>query len=148
MLPFWCNAQAVFQTFSSVGGSVVTTSGLRVSQSVGQASVIGTVTQARHAVKQGLLNPFSAEIKTPAEVVVTSLEVFPNPFNEALHFKASASGQFLISIYDASGRVVYKQETQLEPFIYTLPLSHLPSGSYLIQLQSQELSLFFKRIKS
>lgn len=148
MLPFWCHAQAVFQTFSSVGGSVVTTSGLRVSQSVGQASVIGTVTQARHSVKQGLLNPFSAEIKTPAEVVATSLEVFPNPFNEALHFKASASGQFLISIFDASGRVVYKQETQLEPFIYTLPLSHLPSGSYLIQLQSQELSLFFKRIKS
>lgn len=148
MLPLWCNAQSVFQTISSAGHSVVTNSGIKVSQSIGQASVIGTVTQARYAVKQGLLNPLSAVVKTPAKVVATSLQVYPNPFNEALHFKASASGQFLISIFDASGRLVYKQETQLEPFIYTLPLSNLPSGSYTIQLQSHDLNLFFKRIKS
>lgn len=148
MLPFWSHAQAVFQTFSSVGSSVVTTSGLSVSQSVGQASVIGRITQAKHTVKQGFLTPLVAVVEDPVEVAAANVQVFPNPFNEALHFKASASGQFLISIYDASGRVVYKQETQLEPFIYTLPLSNLPSGSYLIQLQSQELNLFFKRIKS
>jgi hypothetical protein len=71
------------------------------------------------------------------------LEVYPNPFNgsAALRYGVESPGRLALNVYSGMGQLVYSRDLGwLNPGIFntTLPLTHLPSGMYVVQLGSRE----------
>ncbi len=110
----------------------------KVSQSIGQTSVIGTYANKGYYLRQGYQQP-SGKIK----VVKTSednnlfVKVFPNPFEEKVEiaFSETTEQAITVSVYDIGGKRIYFKEF-LPSHRLALDLKHLPSGSYVLSALS------------
>ncbi len=62
------------------------------------------------------------------------VSVAPNPFEDQLTIRGTASGQMRVSVSDAQGRVVYAAGIQQTDGFASIELSTLPSGLYYISV--------------
>jgi hypothetical protein len=83
-----------------------------------------------------------------------SIQVLPNPFFDALYItfktKVDNDNHFKIAIYNNVGQLV-KIENVYQNLFYTgykLVLSNIPSGVYLLQINSSKVNEVFKIIKN
>lgn len=121
----------------------------KVSQSIGQSSVIGTHSSNGYYLRQGFQQPHK-RIKIIKNTVANSLKalVYPNPFKEsiAIQFNENLSNAVNVAIYDVTGKQVYakifKPSNRIE-----LQLKDLASGSYLLKAISNGKLLNSKLIK-
>ena len=148
-----CNAQAQYlnrQMFSSQGKSVLLKNGTFVSQSIGQQSVFGSLSNSAFSVQQGFQQ--SAESKF---IKVISLETittvfYPNPIVDNVNFKFSAEikGMVKISILTVAGRQAYRGEQLVFGNIMTIgSLGYLPAGVYVVYLAAINYRYTAKIIK-
>ena len=75
------------------------------------------------------------------------ISVYPNPAHGLLRLKWESEKEMTaqIQIFDLTGRLVLKQELQSGE--NSMPLGHLPKGSYLIVVRDEEgRALYRKRI--
>ena len=69
------------------------------------------------------------------------LRFYPNPANDVLRVDIPEDGQYRISIFDYHGKSVYTNELFIPGrSIYELDVSTLPSGVYIFDLRSDNLS--------
>lgn len=71
-----------------------------------------------------------------------ALEVFPNPANNYLNLfiQPIASNNFTLSLVDGTGRTVFTQ-TNIQPTIlYSLNVSAVPAGMYMLHLKNNDLT--------
>lgn len=69
------------------------------------------------------------------------LRFYPNPANDVLRVDIPEDGQYRISIFDYHGKSVYTNELFIPgKSIYELDVSTLPSGVYIFDLRSDNLS--------
>ncbi len=69
-------------------------------------------------------------IPDPLRETVT-FTAFPNPVFEKLHLEARNTGTYVVAIRAIDGRLIYKK--QITDPLYTIHLSHLPGGIYLVR---------------
>lgn len=128
---------------------VVTANGTyKVSQSIGQSSVIGTHTKNGYYLRQGYQQP-SANVKAFKEHnYQLEAKVYPNPFvNEIeIEFSTKISKDIAVSIFDVNGRTIYSQiflpSQELE-----LQINDVANGTYFLKVVSGEHHFNTKLIK-
>lgn len=67
---------------------------------------------------------------------VVEAKTFPNPANTEINITSDLRGNAVITVYDATGRVVMKTNATLSNATYTQNVEKLESGSYIIQIQT------------
>jgi plastocyanin len=76
---------------------------------------------------------------------------YPNPFNSStnLHFTVFESGTAVLSLYDATGRMVFsplRRSVRPGDYVFPLDLSSFPSGTYFIGFSLDQRSAVRKMI--
>ena len=145
------NAQELYkQTILSQGATSNLESGLIISQSIGQESVIGNFSNDNVKIIQGFQQPFWARlISNSSSLIPIEITHFPNPITDNLNlsFYNYDMGELVLSIYDYSGRILMKRNISVESGKSIVDLTILPSGSFLMGLQNDKINYYIKIIK-
>lgn len=83
-----------------------------------------------------------------------SIQVLPNPFVDAVYIKFKTkidkTNHFKISVFNNMGQLVKTENVNQDLFYtgYKVALSNIPSGIYLIQINSSKVNEVFKIFKN
>ncbi|MEZ5017088.1 MAG: T9SS type A sorting domain-containing protein [Flavipsychrobacter sp.] len=89
----------------------------------------------------------------PTNIITTSattpkIQLIPNPaHNEVKVSFDNVEGTALVKLTNITGQVVYLQEVNAASGSLTIPLTNMPSGMYIVELQSQNARFTEKLIK-
>ncbi|WP_213520432.1 T9SS type A sorting domain-containing protein [Nonlabens sp.] len=133
------------QMISSQGASVVTTSGIRVMQTIGQQSTTGS-SSGDLIVQQGYQQSFWKILLSQNEINTNAIKLYPNPASEYLyvHFGELTQLPLQLTLFDLNGRLVYSESLQIENFQISIDVSDLDTGMYLVQLKGSKLNYYSK----
>lgn len=130
-------------------GSSNTTGGIKVSQTIGQQSVIGNFSTSDALVGQGFQqsNLFKT-IKAP--VVTVSTTTYPNPFIDQINFEFSSvvSGPIKFALYDIMGRLITTQEKAAVGNKLTINELSLAQGEYFVKLSAKNYNYSTNLLKT
>jgi len=119
-----------------------------ISQSVGQYSVIGTLINGKHAIRQGFQQPpISVEVILDSNSDLNA-SVFPNPVDTfiTVQFSEELKLPINIVIYDIVGKVILN--TSKKPTdSFNLDMALYSSGIYLLNLSSGNRKFSARLIK-
>ena len=138
------------QMFGSQGKSIVLRNGIFVSQSIGQQSLYGSLSNKSVIVQQGFQQSAKSNFYKVFPFAVLSTIIYPNPVTDVVNFKFSSevTGFIKISILSAAGRQVYSGEKYVMGTILTIEsLGYLPAGVYVVYLSSLNYKYTGKIIK-
>jgi len=135
----------------SIGGSSKTQTSngklFSVQQSIGQSSVIDSYKAKGYVLRQGFLQPFngSSNSKTNQDLQAT---VSPNPFSENIivSFSEAILDDLYVTLYDMFGQTVFNKQYQATQEL-NLDFAYLPSGLYIIKINTSRKHLTAKLIK-
>jgi hypothetical protein len=141
-----CGQNMHHQMISAQGKSSVTRSGIMVHHTVGQLSVTGNF-KGNFSVQQGYQQSLWSNYLSSSEKV--TLTTFPNPFTEFVYFnlKSMPSSAVIIQIFDINGKQVYQKEQFITNNQFTLKLSKISIGTYLVKLNGEQFKYYTKIIK-
>jgi hypothetical protein len=141
-----CGQNMHHQMISAQGKSSVTRSGIMVHHTVGQLSVTGNF-KGNFSVQQGYQQSLWSNYLSSSEKV--TLTTFPNPFTEFVYFnlKSMPSSTVTIQIFDINGKQVYQKEQFITNNQFTLKLSKISIGTYLVKLNGEQFKYYTKIIK-
>lgn len=129
---------------------VVTSQGTyKISQSVGQASVIGTHSANGYILRQGYQQP-ATKIKATNKDADYNLvaKVYPNPFSQKLTitFNVLMQKNFSVLMYDVSGKIIYQKDFAPDLSV-EIQLQDIESGTYFLKVASDTKIFNTKLIK-
>jgi hypothetical protein len=130
-------------------GTSTTAGGFKVSQTIGQLSVIGNYRGSDVIVGQGFQQ--SRNMKTvKAPVITVTTTTYPNPFVDQINFEFSSviSGPIKFSLYDVMGRLVAYQEKTATDTILTINELSLSEGEYFVKLSAKNYNYSTNLLKS
>ena len=109
----------------------------KVSQSIGQSSVIGTYSHNGYVLRQGYQQPISEKRVIRELNSKLDAKVYPNPFNQyiTISFSDSVSEAIEVSIFNVEGRAILNKE-------------FLPSQKVEIQIQDIASGVYFLKVTS
>ncbi len=135
---------------SSGSSNVVETSNgvYKISQSVGQSSVIGTHTNNGYYLRQGYQQPLGQSIDLRNFDVDLNAIVFPNPFEKSftIKFRTSIKDDIAISMYDLNGRIIHSQTSHPTQRVDVL-INTISSGTYFLKVTTGTKRFSTKLIK-
>lgn len=134
------------QTIASQGGTFETASKVLVSQSVGQASVIGGFGSRNAQVIQGYQQPNWDNLILQSPVPL-SITISPNPFANQVMISFDTESEMNINLFDITGRLVYDTKLSFQPPYQYLDLNGLAVGPYLVVIGTRGTKYFTKLIK-
>ena len=130
--------------------TIATSNGhFNVSQSIGQAGVIGTYHQDGYTLLQGYQQPLLSIHKfQTTDVHQLKAVVYPNPFNESINieFKEPIEGMVYVTVADMIGKTLFNQEYPSAPLL-RLPLNTIPEGLYVVKVEADNRYLIVKQVK-
>ena len=108
-----------------------------ISQSVGQASVIGTSSVNGHTIRQGFQQPPHHLITGKPLAENLTVSVYPNPFSQTVKiaFTNEINEKISVVMFDVNGRVILTKSYKPSQLI-TLQMQNIASGSYIISVSS------------
>jgi hypothetical protein len=119
-----------------------------VSQSVGQASVIGTTTKNGYTLRQGYQQPPESFKKGAINNTALNTKVYPNPFKEliTIAFREAIHTDVQVSLFDVSGRRLYMETFKAAQ---GLQISLFPdsNGIYFLNISANQKKFSTKLIK-
>lgn len=142
----------IIRSNAGVGGSsktFQTSKGTyKVSQSIGQSSVIGTSGNNGYYLRQGFQQPHKRIKVTKSAYSSLKAIVYPNPFdyNIQMLFSESISKDISVEIYDVLGKLVYSKSFSPSKKI-RINLENLSTGSYALKAFSNGKLFNSKLIK-
>ena len=122
---------------------------LKVSQTIGQLSVIGNYRGTDLIVGQGFQQSHLMKtIKSPVITVVTT--TYPNPFIDHINFEFSSviSGPIKFSLYDVMGRLVASEEKRATDTLLTISELSLAEGQYFVKLSAKNYNYSTNLLKT
>lgn len=140
-------AQLHHQMISSQGSTSMTNSGIIVTQTVGQQSVNGNYDNQYFKIGQGFQQANWSRIILEQTMPEFEVSLYPNPFNNIVNIQHNSDEDININVFDPAGRLVFKSLINVTSPKQSINLEQLPSGVYLIHLQSNHLKYFTKLIK-
>lgn len=130
-------------------GKSTSAGGLKISQTVGQQSVIGNYRGSEVIVGQGFQQSRTMKtVKAPLVTIVTT--AYPNPFSDRINFEFSSvvSGLIKFSLYDIMGRLVAFQEKTATGKILTIDELSIAEGEYFVKLTAKNYNYSTNLLKS
>ena len=149
MFPFLLISQELHhEMISSQGKSVELDSGIYVTQTIGQHS-IASYSIDNLTVQQGYQQSFWSSLINTNEEFSTEINFYPNPTIDIVNFNFSnlESSDLNVLVFDYAGRVLITTKINIENYKTKVDLSSLPSGSYLIYLNTNKFNYHTKIIK-
>ena len=136
------------EVISSQGESVELDSGVYVTQTIGQHSV-ASYSIDNLTVQQGYQQSFWNSLINSNEEFNVDINFYPNPTIDYVNFNFSnlESSDLNVLVFDYAGRVLITTKIDIENYKTKLDLSNLPSGSYLIYLNTNKFNYHTKIIK-
>jgi len=136
------------EIISSQGKNVQLDSGVYVTQTIGQHS-IASYSMDNLTVQQGYQQSFWNSLINSNEEFNTEITFYPNPTIDYVNFNFSnlESSDLNVLVFDYAGRVLITTKIDIENYKTKLDLSSLPSGSYLIYLNTNKFNYHTKIIK-
>ena len=136
------------ETISSIGKNVELDSGIYVTQTIGQHS-IASYSINNLTVQQGYQQSFWNSLINSNEEFDMEITFYPNPTIDYVNFNFSnlESSDLNVLVFDYAGRVLITTKIDIENYKTKLDLSSLPSGSYLIYLNTNKFNYHTKIIK-
>ncbi|WP_370000459.1 T9SS type A sorting domain-containing protein [Winogradskyella sp.] len=129
--------------------TVETSNGVyKISQSIGQASVIGTFYNNGYYLRQGYQQPSSTIKSIRKNDFELRAKVYPNPFSQTLFisFSDEIINDISISIFDVEARTIYTQEFLPSQRI-KIQIQNISSGNYFLKVASGSKQFNTKLIK-
>lgn len=142
-------SQTLHHQMLSSQGTSTTVGDLKVSQTIGQQSVIGNYRGTEVLVGQGFQQSrLMKTVKAPIIKVVTT--TYPNPFIDHINFEFSSlvSGPIKFALYDIMGRLVAYQEKSATDTILTISELSLAEGEYFVKLSAKNYNYSTNLLKS
>ncbi|MDB4134858.1 T9SS type A sorting domain-containing protein [Flavobacteriaceae bacterium] len=136
------------EVISSQGESVQLDSGVYVTQTIGQHS-IASYSMDNLTVQQGYQQSFWNSLINSNEEFNMDITFYPNPTIDFVNFNFSnlESSDLNVLVFDYAGRVLITTKIDIDNYKTKLDLSSLPSGSYLIYLNTNKFNYHTKIIK-
>ena len=136
------------EIISSQGKNVELDSGIYVTQTIGQHS-IASYSMDNLTVQQGYQQSFWNSLINNNEEYSMDITFYPNPTIDYVNFNFSnlESSDLNVLVFDYAGRVLITSKIDIENYKTKLDLSSLPSGSYLIYLNTNKFNYHTKIIK-
>ena len=136
------------EIISSQGKNVQLDSGVYVTQTIGQHS-IASYSMDNLTVQQGYQQSFWNSLINSNEEFNTEITFYPNPTIDYVNFNFSnlEYSDLNVLVFDYAGRVLITTKIDIENYKTKLDLSSLPSGSYLIYLNTNKFNYHTKIIK-
>jgi hypothetical protein len=125
------------QMLSAQGGLKKTQSGILVSQTIGQTSVIGNYSNRNSNVGQGFQQSTTGRLLIDGLNPEISTTIFPNPFQNQITIRYSAQERVKVTIFDMARKLIYKNNLSFISENKTIDVSSFSSGVYLVRLQSK-----------
>ena len=133
-------SQSIVRSTVGIGGSsqtlIFNNKSYFVSQSIGQASVIGVSTNNGHTIRQGFQQPpHTFEIGLPNEESDLKATIFPNPFQQSIYitFIDLIEDDVSVILHDISGRLILKETFGASQLI-ALPLENIAIGDFILNV--------------
>ena len=149
IFPFLLVSQELHhEIISSQGKSVELDSGIYVTQTIGQHS-IASYSIDNLTVQQGYQQSFWSSLINTNEEFSLDINFYPNPTIDIVNFNFSnlESSELNVLVFDYAGRVLITTKINIEDYKTKVDLSSLPSGSYLIYLNTNKFNYHTKIIK-
>jgi hypothetical protein len=136
------------QTIASQGASTVLSNGIFISQSVGQQSVIGSY-KGDINLNQGFQQSQWNRLMSSNPPKLISTLIYPNPFLSSIHFQFSQPmlQPIAVTIFDVTGKLVYRTTKSILNSILQLELQNLATGVYFVRLQSATFQYYSQIVK-
>jgi len=147
IITYSASAQLHHQMLSSQGSTSVTENGVIVTQTIGQQSVIGSFNSQYLGIGQGFQQANWARVIIEQTNPEFEVSVYPNPFDKIINIKHNTEQDININIFNPAGKLVYKNLINVTGPNQSINLELLPSGVFLVHLQSNNLKYFTKLIK-
>jgi hypothetical protein len=131
-------------------GTIKTTKGSYfISQSIGQASVIGTFSKNKYTIRQGFQQPLiSAEKVNVLDVNSLRANLYPNPFQQSINvlFEDRINDELSVKVYHFSGGILTSKKYPPAQLL-NISLDFLPAGNYILIINSGNKQLRSKIIE-
>lgn len=149
---FWSamfGQQLHHQMLSAQGNTIVTSKGVKVSQTIAQQSVVGINRTNKLIVSQGFQQSKTSNVAIVANEAVDT-KVYPNPVIDHVNFKFSSpvNGKIKITLFDIHGRLLLRQEKEAVDNIVTITNLLLAEGEYMVRLEGSRYLFTTKIIKA
>lgn len=120
----------------------------RISQSIGQGSVIGTHQSNGYVIRQGYQQPLDGKVRIETVDYELDAQVFPNPFSRNINitFSKLLKDDISITLYDITGKVIHTQQVLLATQI-EVSLHNIEAGTYFLKVTSGKKYFHTKLIK-
>ena len=146
LFSFGQEADTVFIQLYGIGGGYGETSkGQSLSYSMGE-TMVETVDNFNQTLTQGFQqNSFEAVVGViEIEDVAFDIEAYPNPTQDYLNIKISASNgavnaqDYDVLFYDLTGKEISLEQNYEENQVIRLDLQYLPTGAYIARIVGKE----------
>ena len=141
------SAQLHHQMLSSQGSTSKTNSGVMVTQTIGQQSVVGNYSNRGFDIGQGFQQSNWARIIIQGTSPEFEVSIYPNPFSGIVNIQHNSEDDITINVFDPAGKLVYKNLLNVTGPDQSINLKTLSSGVYLVHLYSNQLTYFTKLIR-
>ena len=139
---FGLSAQTQIRKSSlSSGGGSSHVGNTTVIYALGEVAVAES-TQGTTHVSEGFVGPDIAALMGVENYTnLTSVQVYPNPATNELHIAFGRTGNYRVSLFDASGKQIYTQTVSGEDSLI-LPVSSLATGIYFVGIVDTDSNQF------
>ncbi|TCK68751.1 putative secreted protein (Por secretion system target) [Winogradskyella wandonensis] len=119
----------------------------KVSQSIGQSSIIGTYKSNGYYLRQGYQQPLNIHQSRDYSSLL-SAKVFPNPFSRQLNivFTERIQSDISVLIFDINGRLIYNQNFEPRQDV-EIQIENISKGTYFLKVASKRKRFNTKLIK-
>ena len=119
-----------------------------ISESIGQASVIGTYSKNGYTVIQGYQQQHFFNKKTLFNNTSLNAKVYPNPFKEhiTITFNETIKTDVYISLHDISGRLLFIKKYKVDNTL-NISLPTESQGMYFLNISANQKQFSTKLIK-
>jgi hypothetical protein len=141
-----CGQNMQHQTISARGKTSVTSSDLIIHHTVGQLSITDNFTR-NFSIQQGHQQTLWSNYLSSSEKI--TLTTSPNPFTKFIHFNLNSKGigKIEVHLFDINAKQAYQKEKLITNNQFTLKLSELSIGTYLVKLNGRQFKYYAKIIK-
>ena len=131
------SAQSVDKSVISTIGNAYTSQTVSVSYNAGEL-IIGNLTSEDGAIQLGSgyypsLNLITLDVDIPE--LKFGFNLYPNPVRDALYIEHPTLNEFIVSIHDIKGRLLFEQLLLVQK---PIPTSNLSFGTYIVSVKSTD----------
>ncbi|MCB0616857.1 MAG: T9SS type A sorting domain-containing protein, partial [Phaeodactylibacter sp.] len=135
-----------YEEIASAGENVTTYEDTGLQPQTGYYYRVRSVNEQDTSIYSNKAFVFTQVVGLDGPLGAEHVRLFPNPTRNQLRvtLDSELSGTVYLRLFDATGRQAWNTEMQGGQWTREVPMEHLPTGLYLLQLQHDEVTTAYK----